>query len=66
MPLGQGLVDRHHYLIVAQYLIGLSDPRSVQVFHQPVAKAALRTVRLNHAWPSRAAGWRHSGATTRG
>jgi hypothetical protein len=55
MPLGQGLVDRRHDLQVAEQLIGVLHPRFVKVLgllsDQPVAEAALRTIRPNPAKP---------------
>jgi len=42
MPLGQGLVDRRHDLLVAQHLIGVLHPLFVQILdflgNQPVTK----------------------------
>ena len=70
MPLGQGLVDRCHDLRVAEQLVGVFHPRLVQIFHffgdQSVTKAALRTVRVNHAWSSGAAARRPPAAIAYG
>src|SRR5215510_1406827 len=70
MPLGQGLVDCRHDLRVAEQLVGVLHPRLVQIFDflgdQPVAEAALRTMRLNHALTSCAAARRPPPATAHG
>ena len=70
MTLGQGLVDRRHDLRIVEQLIGLFHPRFMKLLDffgdQPVTKAALRTMRLNHASTPCAAGSRHPAATVRG
>src|SRR5467141_2184369 len=54
MPLGQGLVDRRHDLLVGQHPIGVLHPRFVQILdllgNQPVTKAALCPPGLNHGF----------------
>src|SRR5438309_10581329 len=54
MPLGQGLVDRRHDLLVAQHPIGVLHPLFVQILdflgNQPVTKGALRPPCLDHGF----------------
>src|SRR5712664_2742552 len=54
MPLGQGLIDRRHDVLVAQHLIGVLHPLFVQILdflgNQPVTKAALRPPCLDHGF----------------
>src|ERR1700737_2947037 len=54
MPLGQGLVDRRHDLLVPQHPIGVLHPLFEQVLdllgNQPVTKGALRPPGLNHGF----------------
>jgi len=69
-PLREGLVHRRHDLRIIEHAIGLSHPDFVQVRDlrgdQPVAKAALSAVRLNHALSSDVSAQRHRNATASG